>query len=340
MRVLFVRSPSRVDLAFLQRIEAEGTLRVEVESDPGVVHERLSSSDFVAAVVDQAIEPRGGLSLIRQLSSASLRVPLFLQIRRVDPLLEREAEEAGCAGLLVEGDLTAREFALAVRHASAAFEVGSVRRADFLERLTRCVSHEGKNALAGIRAGVHVIWARLETGGTELEIFAEIQQRLRGLDAALEDLNLLFRPIRPLQAPSDLSALLREVAATARPNAPPQIRVSQVQLTCDVTLLRRALKAILEFACDAVSETNVVRVTLRKSGAWCHVEIRAEGPALAEAAARALDGLASTQKTRALGFGLSLARRIAHAHGGRLEIVSQDGPRTGVDLALPLDDAA
>jgi signal transduction histidine kinase len=103
----------------------------------------------------------------------------------------------------------------------------------------------------------------------------------------------------------------------------------------DLLLLERALVNLVENA-DGAAEGRPLRVTLtgRAEDGCVRIEVRDDGPGIPdEVRARLFEPLA-TARPGGIGLGLPLVRAIAEAHGGRVEIESDDAG-TRATLVLP-----
>jgi len=111
-------------------------------------------------------------------------------------------------------------------------------------------------------------------------------------------------------------------------------------IQCDPLLLRRALDNLLDNAAKYSDAASSVKLEIQPNGRSVAFEIVDRGigmsPAEIELAFtpfwRADDS--RTRKTGGVGLGLALARRIARAHGGEVEIESRPGRGTTVTLTI------
>ena len=118
----------------------------------------------------------------------------------------------------------------------------------------------------------------------------------------------------------------------------------QVEIDLDLPPLRHhcgdvhlILFTLLENAATALADSPApaLRLKLRRSGAMLVIEVRDSGPGLAlEARARIFEPFFSTHEG-ALGVGLFLAQKTAHALGGEIGVESQPGD-TRFTVSLPL----
>ena len=179
--------------------------------------------------------------------------------------------------------------------------------------------------------------ARLEMVVQEAERCGEVVRRFAELG----------RPARPYAQSVDLNEIVRQAAATAGLRAAG--RRTRVSLTLDAALPRIAgdpweleaiVRNLLENAVDAAAEAT--------SGPWVTIKtetlpgvarltVADNGPGIpAELRERIFEPFATTkQPEKGAGLGLSIARRIAHEHGGRIWAETVDGGGAALVVELP-----
>lgn len=139
-----------------------------------------------------------------------------------------------------------------------------------------------------------------------------------------------------------LAPILREAVAIASAQLGPGRRnwriapgIETLAVTADRRALRGALVQVLGRAARATAEADVIdiRADLRPHAASIIIEDEGMGLAIEDLAPTAHDG--STERSRGLGFGLSLARSLLRAHGGELVIEAAPGIGARAFLSLP-----
>ena len=109
----------------------------------------------------------------------------------------------------------------------------------------------------------------------------------------------------------------------------------------DAVALRRCLANLVD---NGVRYGGSARIAVTVAGRRVIVTVEDEGPGVPDAAIERLcepfyRGEASrNRETGGVGLGLSIARRIAEDHGGRLEFVNRIGGGLRASITLPLED--
>ena len=143
----------------------------------------------------------------------------------------------------------------------------------------------------------------------------------------------------------DLGTLVREVARAQRPTVEEKGIALSVEVEGEVSAWgdpRRLRQVVTNLAANAVKFTDAgtIRIAVRRSGGWIEVEVRDQGPGIAEAEMGRLfqpyEQLGSEpQKGRGTGLGLSIARRIVEEHGGTLTVASRVGEGSVFAFRIP-----
>ncbi|RKH11025.1 GAF domain-containing protein [Corallococcus sp. CA047B] len=305
-----------------------GRQEEDPEELPGIKH-RLGVRSSLLVPLPIGMEIRGVVGV------ASARNDFFTD--RDLRFLQAVARWAGMVAHRVE--LTRELTNLAVKQA---------RRAA-AEELVTVLAHDMANYLLPLQARIQLIQRRARRN-QDLE-------DLRDADGAASSLRSLTRLIRDLldvgrldqglftlrPQPVDVAGLARELAATA--NTPEHHPVhyrgpEEKVLIADPERLRQALENLvanaLKHSPQGLPVVLDVRTQQRQEGTWARISVIDEGPGIPpEQLPTLFERFARGPGSTGLGIGLFLARRIAEAHGGTLEVSSKPGEGTRFELALP-----
>jgi PAS domain S-box-containing protein len=237
---------------------------------------------------------------------------------------------------------------------------GEEARAAFLSMM----AHELRTPLTPLRAHAYQLRRSIARGEVPTE------DQARRLDAQIERLVALVdhlgeagrvaagRPLVLEEEPFDLAAVVREAVESERdrlagrrdprPAYDLRLRGAERPLVVrgDRSRLGRALRLLLDNAIKFSPDGGAVEVALEAAGGALRLEVRDEGlgvppgeiGGLGRPYVRASNAPAGNYP--GAGLGLAMAREIAAAHGGRLELTSDGRRGTAAALVLPLEGGA
>ena len=216
------------------------------------------------------------------------------------------------------------------------------------EEIITVLAHDMANYLMPLRARIELIQRRATRDNA--------QDYLRDADGAAASLKALTRLITDLldvgrldqglftlrSQPVDVAALAKEVADSLRtPGYKVEYRgPEELVIIADPDRLRQALENL---AANAMKHSPPglpvgveVQEQLRAEGRWVCIAVSDQGPGIpAELLDTLFERFARGPGSSGLGLGLYLARQIAQAHGGTLEVTSKPGDGTRFEIALP-----
>lgn len=266
------------------------------------------------------------------------------------------------ARLLSEADLAffsaaADQLSLAWdRHAAWQREVRLRERAEALDRgqreLVAVVSHDLRNPLGAVLLGISTLrrWPQLEPSKVRenLEIMQRAAERASKLvhdllDVARLDAGHLVMAL----APADPAALVREAAELMRPllaerslACETQIEEGLPEVLCDRERVLQILSNLIGNARKFAPEGSTVSLIAWREADEVRCCVADEGPGIAEAELpRVFDRYFQGEHgptANGVGLGLSIARGIVEAHGGRIWVESELGRSSRFVFTLPL----
>ncbi len=210
-----------------------------------------------------------------------------------------------------------------------------------LGEMASVVAHEVKNPLAGIGGALQIITGRLPEHSAERSIIADILERIRALNATMEDLLHYARPKQPSLVPMPLSsvvdAVAKHLAADPRFEALQiDIEIGDVSVLGDRNLLHGVFLNLIVNAAQAMEGRGAVAVTCRRSSRGVRIVVADQGPGIAESVREKAFEPFVTTKHRGTGLGLAIVKRVVDAHNGEVSIACPPSGGTVVTIELPV----
>jgi signal transduction histidine kinase/ActR/RegA family two-component response regulator len=241
-----------------------------------------------------------------------------------------------------------RQARLLEQNARLAAELANKTKDEFLAML----GHELRNPLAAIATAAQVLENSEQTQrkGVEQHARAIIHRQVRHLGKLTDDLldaaRVMMGKIVLERRPIDLAQLVRNTVDTLSNTGQLQrhdcsTQLDSVWVNADPTRIDQVVTNLLTNAVKYTPPPGRIEVTVRRNGARAVFSVRDSGLGLeAELLPRIFDlfvqgkrGLDRSQG--GLGIGLTLVRRIAELHDGRVEARS-DGPGKGSEFVVEL----
>jgi two-component system, NtrC family, nitrogen regulation sensor histidine kinase NtrY len=214
--------------------------------------------------------------------------------------------------------------------------------------MARVLAHEMMNSLTPIASLSQSLDALLRDGGRNEEVAVALEtitRRSQGLLRFVER----YRKVADLPQPQMQRLALRELLAGVERLIRPTLDERGIGLTvrvmpldlevrADPDLLEQALINLLRNAADAAADAAqpCIEMDCRVEGNRCVMDVRDNGAGLTPEQREQIFVPFYTTKPGGSGIGLSLARRIAQSHGGRIAVLD-NAPRGAVfRLSLPV----
>jgi signal transduction histidine kinase len=234
-------------------------------------------------------------------------------------------------------------------------ELAHASRLAVAGELTASIAHEINQPLGAIQTRADAADLLLRSDGDCRDDLVRIVTRIRRDSVRAGDVirrlrTLLARHV-PERHPFDLGAAIEEAVTlmsteARRRNVALDVRIGKPssRVLGDQTQIQQVLINLVLNAMDAVAEVDperrVVAIAAEEADGSVRVTVRDRGKGIAgENLAKVFDSFFST-KQNGMGLGLSIARTIVEAHGGRIWAQSNTGDGASVCFELPVLRAA
>jgi signal transduction histidine kinase len=211
------------------------------------------------------------------------------------------------------------------------------------------VAHEIRNPLTAIKAALFTQQKKFQAGSSDYNDIKVVEREISRLERIVNDFLQFARPSDPEMKVMAADLLLLE----AKLLLAPQLEKLNIQLlqepsaplhvNVDAGQMKQVLINLVQNAADSIGENGVITLRARelrkpllngeKSAVVLEVSDTGRGIP-SENQKRLFDPFFTTKETGA-GLGLSIAARIVHMHGGRLEYQTQVNHGTTFGIVLP-----
>ncbi len=239
-----------------------------------------------------------------------------------------------------------------------AAELQRAAQLSFVGELAAGLAHEIKNPLAGIQGTVDILIRRRDVSDPETEALKGIRHEVERIDGTVRALLDRARPRALSSARTSLTELVWRAVSIARSQAVGAVgrghRVhiefeppgEDIEPVADAAQIEDAVLNLIINAIEAIEGEGRVSVSIRRVESDSEAEYPEEavlevsdtGSGISEEdLARIFHPFFTTTKG-GTGLGLPAVRRIARAHGGRVEARSSVGEGSTFTIYLPLEN--
>src|SRR5437870_9002025 len=251
-----------------------------------------------------------------------------------------------------------------------AAELQRAAQLSFVGELAAGLAHEIKNPLAGIQGAVDILIRRRDKNDPELEALEGMRHEVQRIDSTVRALLDRARPRLVSVRASSLSEIVGRTVDLARAQltsaASSDRRVEidyespedSITIPIDPAQIEDAVLNLIINAIESVDGDGQVKICVARSEndraeagsprgqpAWgagefedeAIVEVSDNGRGISEEDLTRIFNPFFTTRPGGTGLGLPAVRRIARAHGGRVEVKSSLGKGSTFSLHLPID---
>jgi len=226
-----------------------------------------------------------------------------------------------------------------------------------LVQLAGAISHELNNIFTAVSGNLSLVREHVQQGSMPAEMLGEVVQTAqRGIELSAK--LQAFAGRQPLKRKRvDINDTLVHAVNVLRDNLPSTVGVTLAlaQKSCfsfiDEEKLHEVVKELARNAVTAMNEKGVLCIDVTRKivttkdsvnlrpGAYAHVRVIDNGPGMApEIVRRAMDPMFSTKQTHVdIGWGLSNCAGFIRQSGGTMNLISEIGRGTSVELYLPVE---
>jgi len=259
--------------------------------------------------------------------------------------LVRDDEGRPIQKLIVNTDVTEKRRMQAVLQRAAQISL--------VGELAAGLAHEVKNPLAGIQGAVDILIRRRDPNDPEREALEGIRHEVTRIDGTVRALLERARPRAVSTRQTSLTELTWKAVNVARSQAISaaargrrikvefQAPAEDIVLDADAPQIEDAMLNLIINAIEAIEDGGRITVSIRQqetedAGEEAVIEVEDTGHGIGEKDLSLIFNPFYTTTKGGTGLGLPAVRRIARAHGGRVEAKSTLGEGSIFGIHLPL----
>jgi signal transduction histidine kinase len=212
-----------------------------------------------------------------------------------------------------------------------------VERLSTFGQLVGSIGHDLRNPLGVMETSLYILRSRGDADEKTQKHLTRIGEQLGIANGIITNLLDMIRDRPLVRERVSLAEVVRGAVASVK--CPPEVAIdleldSLPEVTGDAGQLRQVMVNLLENAVHAASPSGRVGVRGRAAGGGVEIEVDDTGAGVDPVARRRLFEPLITTKSKGIGLGLALVKRIAERHGG--SIAHDDRPGGGARFTLRL----
>lgn len=211
--------------------------------------------------------------------------------------------------------------------------------------MAACIAHEIRNPLGGISLYVEMLLNKENLRRDVVVLVEKINLAVKNIDRLIQDmlnlsseLNLTFSVFSVEDILNECLYLLKEKLETKNIRVEKKYNSSKFVVQADRGYLMRAFNNIILNAIEAVDNNGKIEVIVSNLNVdSCIVSIKDNGVGIPQDVRDKLFTPFFTTKSKGIGLGLAITKKIIDKHGGRIFISNNNGEKgTCVNVILPL----
>jgi two-component system sensor histidine kinase HydH len=244
---------------------------------------------------------------------------------------------AGAVGLLLVGGVF---FSLSRRAAIVEAQLAGQRHLAALGEMSAVLAHELRNPLASLRGHAQLLEEQLPEGRAKTKAERVVAETSR-LQQLIDGLLAFARSGAIDRAPVDPTAIVRAAIADLDPTRVDVDATNAPALwSVDGPRVQQVVANLVDNALLAAPPGTRVEVAIARRGDMLVITVRDHGDGVPAEVRTGLFEAFRTTRTRGVGLGLAVARRIALAHGGSIDFADAEPRGTIFRMELPQSGAS
>lgn len=205
-------------------------------------------------------------------------------------------------------------------------------------QMTSTLAHEIRNAIGSVKGYAQLAAERTESGDPRAQHLATVLRGVARIESLVGDLLLFSREERFAVAAVDPAPLL-SAAADAVGSWPGRVELDfepGLRAQADAEKLERVVVNAVHNAVQAMGDSGLLRVVLRRRGDRVEIRIEDDGEGIAPQALPKLFTPFYTTRATGTGLGLAYAKKVVGGMGGTLTLRNrEDGAGAVFSVLLP-----
>ncbi len=223
-------------------------------------------------------------------------------------------------------------------------KIKKTEQMELMREIAAGLAHEIKNPLAGIRGAIEVFMHELNLSREERTVFEEMLFQVKKLDIMTKSFLEYARPPSPQIVSTDINDIIHNtVFFVSKQNLHKNLQKvcvvenldhSMSALPVDPVQVQQVILNLMFNALDAMPEGGKLTFTTSHDNGVATVAVSDTGHGMDEETVNKIFKPFFTTKTKGVGIGLSISKKLIEQHNGQIS-VSSNGSGTTFSITLP-----